>query len=534
MNLKASSSATTAKMNGGFDANALERGYAFLDECPERFLHTAITSPIGELSERVIGIRAWRNALLAGRLPAVDAWPQAEIAAPVLRALDTMGLVRFCKGQEDLVDDLLENILAAFSRQDELLRAEIVRRLRELEELERARLLREQELALKVTLLEEKWGAHSNRPKQRSSSIKLDDETLRRLALEAEREVKGRVSEADAQLIRTWGEHARAWAEIADIFGDLGQMLGRGWDLSLSVLHHTGWRDLLSLKRLVARLPELREIVRTLGRLHASETAQTVAERVFVPMRRLEEERLDVKTPLVPEETRGVERSGEISRMLPVEAAKLGHPKLRLLWHAHRAERALLTYRIEGIETERTLVETQTAEMAEVPRSKQERGPILAIVDTSGSMHGLPEKVAKAIALEALRTAHAEKRRCRLYAFGGPGQTIEHNLDLSAGGIGKLLDFLGFSFGVGTDPTMAVDRVLRQLQENKWTKSDVLLVSDGEWHISPESIVAVQQVREAGTRFHGVQVGNRGSTGLHEICQPVHVFTDWLDLVSGK
>ena len=125
-------------------------------------------------------------------------------------------------------------------------------------------------------------------------------------------------------------------------------------------------------------------------------------------------------------------------------------------------------------------MERETTEEAENLRPALERGPILAVVDTSGSMHGLPERVAKALVLEALRTAHAEKRRCRLYAFSGPGQAIEHALDLSPDGIGRLLDFLALSFGGGSDPTEATERVLRRLREGAWAKADVLFVSDGE------------------------------------------------------
>ena len=251
-------------------------------------------------------------------------------------------------------------------------------------------------------------------------------------------------------------------------------------------------------------------------------------------MRRLEEERLEVRTPLVPGETRGIERSGSVARMLPVEAAMLGHPQLRLLWHARRAERALLTYSVEGVEIERTLVEKQLNEKAEVRCPRQERGPILAVVDTSGSMRGLPELVAKALVLEALRTAHAEKRRCRLYAFGGPGQAVEHELALSPEGMGQLLAFLGLSFGGGSDPTTIMDRVLEQLQENEWKKADVMFVSDGEWPAPSGLVAAARKARETGTRFHGVQIGNQGCTGLHEICEPVHVFTDWTTILEGK
>ena len=511
----------------GFDAASLERSYAFLDECPEHLLDDVITLPVGSLSERVRGARIWRDALLDGRLPPADTWPPTEIAGPARRALDRMGVARFCKDQPELVDDLLKDVLAAFSRRDEAVRAELARRIRELEELERTRLQKLEQLAAKSE-------TGSRRTQRRPEPVQLDEETLRRLREQAEREIADRAPDTDADLIGAWEERVRAWAEIAGVFGDLGEMLGRGWDLTLGVLRHTGWRDLLRLRELVERLPRMRELVQALGRLHGSDAEESVAERIFLPVRRLEEERHEVRTPLVPEDTRGVERSGSIARMLPAEAAMLGHPKLRMLWHARRSEQALLTYRVEGVEIERTLVEHETKEESKARRPVRERGPILAVIDTSGSMHGLPEQVAKALVLEALRTAHAEKRPCRLYAFSGPGQAVEHTLDLSPEGIVSLLDFLGLSFGGGSDPGEVVARVLRQLQDGEWTKADVLFASDGEWPAPPELARAVQSAREAGTRFHGIQIGNRGRTGLHEICEPVHVFTDWADLVDDS
>ena len=123
------------KIMGG-EEQSTRRTYAFLDECPEHVLDEVITLPIGSLSERVRGVLAWRDALLDGRLPPADAWPLAEIAGPVRRALDRMGFVRFCRGQPEVVDALLQDVLAAFSGQDQAFRTEVAHRLRELEELE--------------------------------------------------------------------------------------------------------------------------------------------------------------------------------------------------------------------------------------------------------------------------------------------------------------------------------------------------------------------------------------------------------------
>ena len=419
------------------------------------------------------------------------------------------------------MDDLLVDIIESFARQHRSVRAEVLRRLCELEALERSR--RSKSLTTPRT---------ENKADSRDRLV-LDRDALRRLREQAERDVAARVREADANLIAIWGERARAWADISEVFGDLGALLGRGWDMTLGVLRHTGWRDLVRLNELVANLPQLAEVVRTLGRLQVSDEGESIFERVFEPIRRLEEELRETRTPLVPAETRGIERSGAVERMLPGEAAILGHPKLRLLWHAKRTERVLLTYRVEGTEIERILVEKEIEEEREKHSPRREGGRILTIMDTSGSMHGLPERVAKALVLEALRTAHAEKRRCRVYAFSGPAQLAEYELDVSADGIGELLSFLGLSFGGGSDPPVALGSVVEKIEEEEWAKADVLVVSDGEWPAPPDLETALQKCRDDGTRFHGIQIGNRGRTGLHDVCDPIHVFTDWANVDPG-
>ncbi len=501
-------------MKEAFDAGALERSYAFLDECPEQFLQPLITLPVGSLPERVHGLRDWREALLDGRLPPPGTWPPPEIAAPARLAAESLGFLRFCKGQPELVDAFLRDVLVSFTRQASVVRAEIATRLRTLEQLERRR-LEEQEAQAAAQEQRERKATH------------IDEVMLARLRHQAEREASLRTATEDLELLSRWGERTREWAAISDVFGDLGELMGRGWDLSLGVLRHTGWTDLVRLRELVGQLPQLADIVRTLGRLHASEAEASLVETVFVPMRRLEEERREVWTPHVPAEMRGVERSGELARMLPVEAVNLGHPKLRYLWHARRAERALLSYRVEGLEVERTLVERDSEEAVEQRRPRPQRGPIIAVMDTSGSMAGLPERVGKALVLEALRTAHAEKRRCFLYAYSGPGQVLEHELSLTEHGIGRLLAFLSQSFGGGNDEARVMARVVQRLEEKAWARADVLFVSDGEWPAPAHLRVMVENAREAGTRFHGVQIGNKGRTGLHAICDPVHVFQDW-------
>ena len=73
-------------------------------------------------------------------------------------------------------------------------------------------------------------------------------------------------------------------------------------------------------------------------------------------------------------------------------------------------------------------------------------GPILICVDTSGSMQRGAEDVAKAVVLEAMRAAHAQHRRCHVFAFGGPDELIEMELAVDSGGIDASFDFWGKRF----------------------------------------------------------------------------------------
>ena len=307
-------------------------------------------------------------------------------------------------------------------------------------------------------------------------------------------------------------------------------MLGRGWDLSRGILRQTGWQNLLRLHELVKKLPQLQEIIQSLGRLQLSEEGESVAEKIFTPVLRLEEELLEEISPLIPTETKGIERSNKIDRMLPSEYVMLIHPKLRLLWHARRTEHALLTYRIEGTEIIRHFTERETEEESEKQHPRPERGPIIAIIDTSGSMHGLPERIAKAMVLEAARIANLEKRKCFLFAYSGPNQVISHELSISPEGIANLLEFLGFSFHGGNDEASVLAKVLERLKEEKWQKADIIFASDGEWPSPTKMFTNIEKAKEQGTRFHGVQIGNRAKTGLHSFCEPVHVFQNWTEL----
>ena len=299
-------------------------------------------------------------------------------------------------------------------------------------------------------------------------------------------------------------------------------MLGRDVDITKGILKHQNWKHIERLQELLQRISEFKEIVNTLGRLQESLDHEDELESFFESISRVVEEIQEKIVDYIPEEMSGIERSGSINRMLPQEALFLGHPKLKMLWHAKRYEQALLSYRVQGIEIDKTWADI--SEEVEVQKTKPrfDRGPILVVIDTSGSMSGTPEMIAKALTLQAAKIAHAEKRPCYLYAFGGQGQRIEHDLKFTQNGIEKLLEFLGYSFGGGND-IETIEYAVKRLDQQQWKKADVVIVSDGEWSASSHIEEIVKLSTEKGTRFHGVQVGGYGR-GLKQLCNKVYHF----------
>lgn len=464
----------------------------------------------GTIEERVAGAIAWREALLVGDLPSPDAWPGPTMSAPVRTALAQLDLVRFTRANPELVASLLADIVQAFVSGELDLARTIAAELRRLEAMATE-------------------PSESDAPRRKLS----DAERARLLDEAASLGRKHHCECVDQRLIALWRERVAAWTSIEQVFGALGDMLGLGWDLARAVLKHRGWTDLAALRKLLERLPELTELVTSLGRLRAKEDGPSVTEAVVQAMVREVVHTRIVVVPGMPPEIRGVERSGELSRMLPMEAAFLGHPTLKSLWHARRHEHALMTYAVEGVDfaQETTLEPCEETVLRRKP--PQDKGPMIVCLDTSGSMAGAREMVAKALVLEVMRTALREKREALLFQFSGPGDVAELKLDLTERGLGKLLDFLGASFHGGTDVDAPLRRALSRLREAAWKDADVLLVSDGEFG-APGALVADIGTAKSklGARFHGLLVGGQ-SAQMALICDQVQRFTSWSQLRDG-
>lgn len=515
-----------------FDIQHLDNSYAFIATFADDLFALVLDQQTGTLEQRSAAVGTLRTHLLKGLLPGLDTmeWPADSLRAIVLDFLDELKIAPLCEEQPELVEELLVSLLMAIRDFDSSLQLENDKQFRQLVGEERQRLADEREQLARENDAEIEELGEAPEP------IQLSDEILAKLREQAMAEARARGHQAMvASLNNKWSERVAMWWEVFNVFGQLSGLLGLGWSYARGLVQSQSWLQLVRLRELMQKLPQLRELIVTLGRMHIrNDDDDPVMETIFTTMRRAEERWEDRPTPLAPMETRGVRRSNDLSRLLPGEALNFAHPRLRTLFYARLHEHALATYLVEGVMPQRIEDECDVDEEQERPGESPPkiRGPIIACLDTSGSMAGQRENIAKALVLEALRVAHEENRPCYLIAFSGPGQIEAKELSLTPDGFQSLFSFLARSFHGGTDLVAPIREAVKLLDRERWEKADILLVSDGEFGVPRELTATLDEAREErGLRLHGVCVGRQRHDAMRKLCDEFHLFEDWEALV---
>lgn len=453
---------------------AREGRLAALDGLARSHWLGGLTNSQGSLEPRLAALAHLRRELLAGAAPQAEAWPwpPPPVAQALAEAIAGLGLQRYCSGQQELTDTVLLSILF--------------------------------HLDFIVDYVDR--GA-------------AEDAALR-MAIEA--------------FAADWRQHCGQIDELVEVFGMVpDECEHQRWDRMRGLLQSSGWQEVLRIRRLLEGLPELVKIIRALGRSRPSEDDAAASQAVLETLQPALAQRAEARTVRVPDmpgETRGIHRSDRIARMLPAEAMLLGHPRLRLVWHARRAERTLLSYEDDDRLSEIRLHQAPVLQPRPglQPAKRLESGPILVCVDTSGSMQGGAEAVAKAVVLEAMRAAHAQRRPCHVFAFGGPEELVEMELAVDAGGIERVTQFLGQAFRGGTDICGPLEKVIAKLEQERWQLADLLIASDGEFGATPQIAARLDVVkRELGLRVQGVLIADRETVGLLEVADSIYPVRDW-------
>lgn len=279
--------------------------------------------------------------------------------------------------------------------------------------------------------------------------------------------------------------------------------LGRLWDLSESTFETSGFEILEQFLKLLDQDESLRELAELLGK-------QTRAQSLFEKEIR---DKVVIKSEWHPKpayrgEIDGLRYSNDISSVLPSELVLLKNTAANKLFQLKFAQKQLLSYDYQRMEEE----QEESKEKEETTIEKKEpKGPIIICVDTSGSMHGTPENIAKTITFALSKIAIEEERKCYLISFSTSIETLDLT-DFSANPIGRLVQFLRMSFHGGTDATPALKHAVKMLSENEWKNADVLMISDFVMQTLDNDIkTQIESAQEDNTNFHSLVIGSSGN-----------------------
>nr|WP_317200392.1 VWA domain-containing protein [uncultured Psychrobacter sp.] len=261
-------------------------------------------------------------------------------------------------------------------------------------------------------------------------------------------------------IIKKLVDHKVLMSDIADTYEQHKNLIALcpGADFSYAQLKKVKV-DSSKISQILKDSQQIKELVKKLGRNHISE-----------------EKKKQSKIPAMSKsEVHGTHLSDDLLRLLPTELVNLEDETLEYLFYSRMLEKQLITYELSGTE----LIDGETTE-----RQKKSTGPVVACLDTSGSMHGEPLLYAKALLIAVANILKTEKRSLHVLLFGSQGQLSEFAMSDNQN-IAELLVFLQSGFNGGTDFETPLSRALEIIKSSDdYVKADILMITDGLCQIS--------------------------------------------------
>jgi len=275
---------------------------------------------------------------------------------------------------------------------------------------------------------------------------------------------------------------------------------GRSWDYSLQALHREYFENLERYASLFRKSSDLRKILDQVGRIELEYGSKKLQ-----------------LSPHSKSEVHTITLSGDIQTLLPVETVKLKNPVLKRKFYADMIEEKLLTYQLRG--------ENWNSDFA----GKKRKGPVVALVDTSASMRGTPELLAKAVVLAIARKMLRENRDVKVILFSSKWQTVEIELTDKKRMGKEFLEFLKYTFGGGTDFNTALHSGLKAVKKEKaFQGADLLFLTDGMSELSEKPLIRewneIKAERKA--RIFSLIIGGYDAGGLDQVSDQTYIVHD--------
>ena len=133
------------------------------------------------------------------------------------------------------------------------------------------------------------------------------------------------------------------------------------------------------------------------------------------------------------------------------------------------------------------------------------RGPVIICIDTSGSMKGINEYIAKATMLKIVMQALSEDRNVYLINFSVEIYSYKFS---KYDGLDELIDFLKLSYHGGSDIYKALYEANRIMNTDDFKNGDVLVLSDFMMEDMPYNLIELcEKQKSKGNKFFAVSIG---------------------------
>jgi len=200
------------------------------------------------------------------------------------------------------------------------------------------------------------------------------------------------------------------------------------------------------------------------------------------------------------EELCDITQGNDLSRLVPSELANLAEPLTEALLYRRLMERSATCYELRG-------------------KEMRAQGPIIMVVDESGSMEGDRDELAKATAFALMEVAARQNRAFAYVRFADRVVGVDAFEKPRALKLDELLTFVTKFANGGTRIGSGLRRAddLLAAAAGPWKRADVVLVTDGASSDATEQLSAAKSIREKGAHIYGVAIGH-GTSILKGVC----------------
>ena len=284
--------------------------------------------------------------------------------------------------------------------------------------------------------------------------------------------------------------------EMTNKLKSFSNIFGRFWDLSEHDLYKMDDSFLKKLESLLNEKSFIQKIAELLGRLADSQNKyeeHLIKETMLTPSNK--------KSFYSPENIVSVKFGNDLSSILKYQLLLRSKKETKQIFDVNFIESKLLQF-----DQSAKIIDEKEIFRKERRLKKDSKGPFILCIDTSGSMHGEPETIAKAISLSIFKIAKRENRKCYIINFST--RIVEFDASDVNRSFNKFYDFLIMSFSGGTDVEPALKRACEKCVENNYKNSDVLIISDFIINqINNDLLLKINKLKKNKVRFNALSIG---------------------------